>query len=588
MPKPDLEIEEKPVDQTTPPITDNNGDPPVTTTDDENNPAPEPLDTGTSTDESSSDTDLEEGSPDTDSEEGSSDTNSEESSSSTDPENPPPPDPAKGKFGRTFSDPVKPDGDKKKRNEFLKKEYVDTYDKEKEYDEAQSEEEKQKILEQMGKPAPGGGPDPGGNPGGTPAPGNAPAPEGGALTAGGAPAPGGDPGGGPAPGNAPAPADRGIGAKIADSLQSDGLGTAMDITDAASDVTGLGLDINKFVKDTKLNQAKEIAEKDNATEEEKKAYQDAQEASNKAERDANIGSIVTNSVGLITGGIGTYRDVKEAQEAKANGNISDTHSNNLAIAADAFGLGSNAAGVIGSSLGLAGKDENEISGKIGDGLGAVGNILSMSGSADKVRRQNKSLNQLKAITNSDTASAEKKTLAKDYSEATKVKRWGSGFETGAGVANTIASGFSLASDFVGNDTIGAILGIVGTVIGLLGKGLSWFGGKMEDKKKTQNKDSIVDKFVAEETRRVERHGTVEEEGELTDVEKENIAIARMGIDISDFSAENQKEAFKDEIFAHIGDLRVEAARQDTELLSIMGLADNASDEVIRDALGYGE
>ncbi len=489
------ETEENSVNQTTPAANTDSGDTQETKTVDENNPASKPKDTDTSTGDSSSDANS---------------------------EKPPRPDPANGKYGRNFADPVKPNEDKSKRNEFLKKEYVDTYDKEKAYDEANSEKDKQEILAQMGSNSPGDG---------NAAPGDKTAP-------------GGDTEGG----------EKKSG--LAEMLQSDKMGNMLEVSDASSDVASLGFGISDM--------------------------------KGGSEKNSNIASIVTNLAGLLTGGVSTYRDVKDAQAAKRGGNKGELHSNNLSVAADLFGMGSNATGVVGSSLKAAGLDEDEISGKVGDSLGAVGNILSMSGSADRVRRQNSSLSKLRAIKNSDTASAEEKALAKNYSKATKAKRWASGFETGAGVANTIASGFSLAGDFVGNEALSSILSVVGTVIGLLGRGLSLLGGKLEDRRKSKNKDSIVDAYVAEEKNKVERHGSVDAEGELTDIEKENIAIARMGLDVSEFTEKSQKQTLKDEIFRHIGDIRVDAAKRNPKLLNVMGLADNASDEVIRDALGFEE
>ncbi len=507
---------EKRTDRTAPPVTDNgNENTPVTVTDNGNDPAPQPNDTNTSTSNSPSTTD----------------TNG--SSSSTDPEDTPQPESPNGKFGMNFTSSVKSefDGDgklknKDERNEFLKKEYVDTYEKEQEYDEADSDNLRESIKSEMSVAAQGGG-------------------------AGGAPPPGGNPGANPAPD------DKGLLSSIDEGVRSDTMGTVLDAVDTANDAVSLGFDIS--------------------------------DAAGGSEKASNIGSIATNTVGLATGGINTYRDIKDTIDASKNENRSAVLSGSLKAAGDVFGVGSSISGIAGGALGLQGKDKNDVAGKTGDILGAVGNFLSAGSTGVDLYRQNKSIDDVTALAEEeDLDHKDRKALSEDYTKATKAKRLGSIFSMGAGIADIAASGFSIASDFVGDDTISSILGVVGTAIGLLGKGLGWLGGFKENQRKKQNKDSIVDKYVADEMKKVKRHGSVDAEGELSDVEKENIAIARMGCDVTEFTEESRKEAFKDEIFKHIGDIRVEAAKHDTQLLNAMGLADNADDEVIRDALGYGE
>ncbi len=499
---------EKRTDRTAPPVTDNgNENTPVTVTDNGNDPAPQPNDTNTSTSNSPSTTD----------------TNG--SSSSNDPGNSPPPDPEQGKFGRTFADPEKPDGDKNKRNEFLKKEYVDTYEKEQEYDEADSDNLRESIKSEMSVAAQGGG-------------------------AGGAPPPGGNPGANPAPD------DKGFLSSIDEGVRSDTMGTVLDAADTANDAVSLGFGIS--------------------------------DAAGGSETASNIGSIATNSVGLATGGINTYRDIRDTIDASKNENSSAVLSGSLKAGGDILGGGSNISGIIGSAKDLNGQNSKDAK-KAGSILGAVGNLLSAGSTGVDLYRQNKSINEVTALAkNEDPSHKDRKALSEDYTEATKAKRLGSKFSMGKNAADITASIFSIASDFVGDDTISSILGVVGTAIGLLGKGLGWLGGFKESQRKKQNKDSIVDKYVADEMKKVKRHGSVDAEGELSDVEKENIAIARMGCDVTEFTEESRKEAFKDDIFKHIGDIRVEAAKHDTDLLKAMGLAENADDEVIRDALGYGE
>ena len=450
----------------------------------------------------------------------------------------------KPKFGRTFADRSQ----YKDRNKFIQKEYVDTYAAEKDYDketakqDAKEEDKAAKLgaIENAAKADPEAKTEPEAKA----EPETKAEPE----------------------------------AKAEPEVKTE--------SEASDKTSALNESLEKLLKSGELNKLSDDANapsdtKNDAADDKTKTVD---ENASKAGDDKNdINSIITDS-GIIS-------DSEKASDDAAAGKVGEKHANNLAIAADTFGAAGEVTNLAGDKLSKAGVEE-KVTGKISGSLNVVGSILGMSGHADRVRRQNQAISKLKGNVKDNAQNKDEKRkskLSKDYIRAARAKRFSSGFETGAGVANVIAGGLGLAGEFVNDKTLSAIFGAISSVIGMMAKGLSFLGGALEKNRNKKNKDAVVKEYIDSKVKNVKQHGTTEQEGQdLSDTEKENIVIARMGIKVEKFDDEGVREQSKDEIFKRIGLKRVKQARQEKEFLATIGLKESASDDAILEALGYGD
>lgn len=326
---------------------------------------------------------------------------------------------------------------------------------------------------------------------------------------------------------------------------------------------------------------------------------------NKAKKQAGYASIATNFTGMIMSLMSACNDGAQIKNDKIDGKTGEKHSNNLNLASDIFCMGSKATSLTGNVVSAANGKE-KVTGILGSSLGAIGSFLGMSAHADRVRRQNQAISELKKDPQYSTDNHEKHGLAEDYKRAAQAKRFGSGFETGAGVFNIISSGLGIASDSISavsedsdqnSKKLSAILGLASTVVGLISRGLSFIGGRLENSRKKKNKVTAVNEYFNAEINDIDsvRNSEVTD---LSEDEKDNIVIARLGINVDDFSEQNAREQNKDEIFKRICIKRVKQARENPDFMETIGFkidpenptdaGKQASDDAILEALGYAD